>query len=112
MKHSFNFNALKSILLIVILFILNKSVMAQVPSDTTKPKVDSTQTKVDTATAVMADTTHPAAVVAATTESGTNKKSRRFSIYAGGNSNSMSGSTDKYNANSGVGYHFGVAWET
>ncbi len=23
----------------------------------------------------------------------------------------MSGSTEKYNANSGVGYHFGVAWE-
>jgi len=91
---------------------LENSALAQVPADTTKPKVDSTQSKVDTTTAIMADTTHPAPAVAATTESSTDKKSKRFSIYAGGNSNTMSGSTDKYNANSGVGYHFGVAWET
>src|SRR4029078_3721242 len=64
-----------------------------------------------------ADTTKPAApatAAATTTAAGTSENagtSKRFSIYAGGNSNTMSGETDKYNANAGVGYHIGVAWE-
>ena len=53
MKQICNFYAWKSILLIVILIILNNAAMAQVPTDTTKPKVD-------TATTAMADTTKPA----------------------------------------------------
>ncbi|HWH64092.1 MAG TPA: hypothetical protein VNS50_12495 [Ginsengibacter sp.] len=111
MKHYFNFSACKSIPFIAILIILNYAVVAQV--DTTKPA------PVDTSANMMADTTNhaPAAVAttaAATTASTTNEsagKPKRFSIYGGGNSNTMSGSTEKYNANSGVGYHFGVAWE-
>ncbi len=59
MKHSCNFYVWKSILFIVILIILNNGVMAQVPSDTTKAKVDTT--------AMMpADTTKPAQAAAAT----------------------------------------------
>jgi hypothetical protein len=106
MKHIWNFYAWKSILFIVILISLNNVAMAQVPTDTAKAKVDTT-------VAVMADTTKPAQTTAATTatnESG--GKQRHFIIYAGANSNQLGGSTDKYDANSGVGYHIGVAWQT
>jgi len=95
----------KSILLIVILIILNNAGMAQ--ADTTKPKVDTTA-------AVLADTTKPAQAAPATTAASTNEtgaKPKRFSIYAGANSNTMAGSTAKYNANAGVGFHAGVAWQ-
>jgi hypothetical protein len=97
----------KSILLIAILIILNNAAMAQVPPDTTKPKVDTTA-------AVLADTTKPAQAAPTTTTTSTNEneaKPKRFSIYAGANSNTMSGSTAKYNANAGVGFHAGVAWQ-
>jgi hypothetical protein len=107
MKHIWNFYAWKSILFIVILISLNKAAMAQVPTDTAKAKVDTT-------VAVMADTTKPAqttaAATTATNESG--GKQRHLIIYAGANSNQLGGSTDKYDANSGVGYHIGVAWQT
>ena len=107
MKHIWNFYAWKSILFIVILISLNKAAMAQVPTDTAKAKVDTTA-------AAMADTTKPAqttaAATTATNESG--EKPKHFIIYAGVNSNQLGGSTDKYDANSGVGYHIGVAWQT
>ena len=102
MKQIWNFYAWKSILLIVVLIFLNNAAMAQVPTDTTKVKVD-------TAAAVMADTTKPATTATSTNESG--GKPKHFIIYAGGNSNQLGGSTDNYNANSGVGYHIGVAWQ-
>jgi hypothetical protein len=106
MKQTFCFYAWKAVPLTVILIILNTAAMAQVQ--------DTTKAQVDTAVAVMADTTQPA-VAATTTATSTNENggsSKRFSIYAGANSNTMSGETEKYNANSGVGYHFGVAWQT
>ena len=106
MKHIWKFYAWKSIVLIVILIILNNAAMAQVPTDTTKAKADTTAP-------AMADTTKPAqttaAATTATSESG--GKPKHFIIYAGGNSNQLGGSTDKYDANSGVGYHIGVAWQ-
>ena len=122
-KQTFHFYTWKAVPLIVILIILETAAMAQVPSDTTKPKMDTaamaqvqdtTKAQMDTAVAVMADTTQPAvaATTAATSTNENGGSSKRFSIYAGANSNTMSGETEKYNANSGVGYHFGVAWET
>ena len=116
MRHTYKFYGWKSILFIVILIIVNNAAMAQVPPDTTKPKVDTTtKPKVDTVHPMPADTVKPAQANAATTTTtstnGNGEKPKRFSIYAGANSNTMSGSTEKYNANSGVGYHFGVAWE-
>jgi hypothetical protein len=105
MKHSYIDYAWKSILLIVILVILNKAAMAQVPSDTTKSKVDTTTMK-------PADTAKPAQAAAATTPPASNEKAKpkQFNFYIGGNSNTMSGSTASYNANSALGYQIGVAW--
>jgi len=97
MKQHHNFNALASVCFMSILVILNLSALAQVPTDSTKPA------------SMPVDTAKPAHVDTATKAS--NTKPKHFSIYAGPNSNTMSGSTDKYNANSGVGYHIGVAWE-
>jgi hypothetical protein len=111
MKHNSHFYAWKSTLPIVAIVILNNVAMAQVPPDTTKTKVDTTATTVvptDTIKPAQADTT----AVQPTTDQEEGKSKKRFSIYGGGNANTMSGSTDKYSANSGVGYHFGVAWET
>ena len=109
MKHNSHFYAWKSILLTVTIIILSHAAMAQVPPDTTKAKVDTT-------TIVPIDTTKPAQVdttaVQPTTDQKEGKSKKRFSIYGGGNANTMSGSTDKYSANAGTGYHFGVAWET
>jgi hypothetical protein len=99
MKQVWNFNAWKSILFIVILIFLNQAVMAQ----------DTTKAKVDTTAPAMADTTKPATTTTSTNESG--GKPRHIIIYAGANSNQMGGSSDKFNANSGVGYHIGVAWQ-
>lgn len=79
---------------------LSCAAMAQVPPDTTKPAPMPVDTAKPTPAPVPVDTAaKPPA------------KPRHFSIYAGGNSNTMSGSTEKYNANAGVGYHIGVAWE-
>jgi len=106
MKQIWKFYAWKSIVLIAILIILNNAAMAQVPTDSTKAKVDTTAP-------AMADTTKPAQTTAATTTA-TNEsggKPKHFIIYAGANSNQLGGSTDKYDANSGVGYHIGVAWQ-
>ena len=106
MKRIWNFYVWKSILLIVILISLNNAAMAQVPTDSAKAKVDTTAP-------AMADTTKPAqttaAATTATSESG--GKPKHFIIYAGANSNQLGGSTDHYDANSGVGYHIGVAWQ-
>jgi hypothetical protein len=99
MKQVWNFNAWKSILFIVILIFLNQAVMAQ----------DTTKAKVDTTAPAMADTTKPATTTTSTNESG--GKPKHLIIYAGANSNQMGGSSDKFNANSGVGYHIGVAWQ-
>jgi hypothetical protein len=76
--------------------------MAQVPTDSAKAKVDTTAP-------TMADTTKPATTTTSTNESG--GKPKHFIIYAGANSNQLGGSTDHYDANSGVGYHIGVAWQ-
>ena len=109
MKQICNFHAWKSILLIVTIIFLNNTAMAQVPPDTTKVTVDTT-------TVVVADTTMPAQVDTAAaqpvTEEPEGKSKKRFSIYGGGNANTMSGSTTTYDTRSGTGYHFGVAWET
>jgi len=93
MKHTSKPYVWKSIVLVVVLIILNNVVGAQ---DTVKV------TPVDTTVAAQ-----PAAQPAASSS----KEKKQFIIYAGPNSNSMGGSTDKYNANSGVGYHIGVAWQ-
>ena len=63
----------------------------------------------DTTAVAMADTTKPATTATSTNESG--GKPRHIIIYAGANSNQMGGSTDNFNANSGVGYHIRVAWQ-
>ena len=110
MKHIWNFYAGKSVVIVVILIILNGAAMAQIPTDTIKTKVDTTKAKVDTTAAAMADTTKPVTAATSTNESG--GKSRHFIIYAGANSNQLGGSTNNYDANSGVGYHIGVAWQT
>ena len=102
MKHIWKFYAWKSIVVIVILIFLNNAATAQVPTDTTKVKVDTTAP-------AMADTTKPATTATSTNESG--GKPKHIIIYAGANSNQMGGSTDHYDANSGVGYHIGVAWQ-
>jgi hypothetical protein len=102
MKHIWKFYAWKSIVVIVILIFLNNAATAQVPTDTTKVKVDTTAP-------AMADTTKPATTTTSTNESG--GKPKHIIIYAGANSNQMGGSTDHYDANSGVGYHIGVAWQ-
>ena len=105
MKPISKFYAGMSVFLVVVLIILSNVAMAQV--DTTKPKMD-------TAAAMPAQTTTPP--VQTTTppppasSGGKEGKPRKFSVYAGPNSNTMSGSTDKYNANAGVGWHLGVAW--
>ena len=91
MKHTSKSYVWKSIVLVLVLIILNNVVEAQ---DTVKV------TTVDTVVAVAAP---PAAA--------SSPEKKQFIIYAGPNSNSMGGSTDKYNANSGVGYHIGVAWQ-
>ena len=73
-----------------------------------------TKPKVDTTPPALADTTKPAQTATPPTTTSTTAnggKPKRFSIYAGANSNTMSGSTEKYNANAGVGFHTGVAWE-
>jgi len=106
MKQRCNVYLWKSILLIVIFIALNDGAMAQVPSDTTKQKVDTTTT-------MKADTAKPAQAAAATTPPASNEKAKpkQFNFYIGGNSNTMSGSTAKYNANSALGYQIGVAWK-
>ncbi len=108
MKHIHTVYAWKSILLIVILAILNNAAIAQVPQDTVKPKVDTTTT-------MHADTVKPAQTApAATSTASTNEnpyKHKQFDVYAGVNSNTMSGSTTSYNANSGTGYQIGIAWQ-
>ena len=106
MKHSCNVYLWKSILFVVILVTLNNGAMAQVPSDTTKPKVDTT-------TMMPADTAKPAQAAAATTPPASNEKAKpkQFNFYIGGNSNTMSGSTASYNVNSALGYQIGVAWK-
>ncbi len=105
MKHGYPVYVWKSFLLFVFFIILNKTAMAQVPSDTTKPKVDTTTT-------MPADSAKPAQA-AATTAPATNEKAKpkQFNFYIGGNSNTMSGSTASYNANSALGYQIGVAWK-
>ncbi len=90
MKHTSKPYVWKSIVLVVVLIILNNVVEAQ----------DTVKVTVDTAVAVAAPP--PAA---------SSKEKKQFIIYAGPNSNSMGGTTDKYNANSAVGYHIGVAWQ-
>jgi hypothetical protein len=102
MKQIWKFYAWKSIVLFVILIFLNNAAMAQVPTDSAKAKVDTTAP-------TMADTTKPATTTTSTNESG--GKPKHFIIYAGANSNQLGGSTDHYDANSGVGYHIGVAWQ-
>jgi len=87
MKHTSNSYVWKSIVLVVVLIILNNIAKAQ---DTVKVTVDTT---------------------VAAPPAASSKEKKQFIIYAGPNSNSMGGSTDKYNANSGVGYHIGVAWQ-
>jgi hypothetical protein len=95
MKHTCKFYVRKSILLVVILFFLSNATLAQVDSAKTMP-VDSTVTAPPATT---------------TTAAPASTKKRQITIYAGPNSNQMGGSTDKYNSNSGVGYHIGVAWQ-
>jgi len=106
MKHSYNVYFWKSILIIAILVILNKAAIAQVPAD-------STRSKVDTTTRMPADTVKPATAPAGTTPPPTQEKPKpkQFNFYIGGNSNTMSGSTASYNANSALGYQIGVAWK-
>ncbi len=101
MKHSCNVYVWKSIFCIVFLVILNHRAMAQVP-DTAK-----------TTTTMPADTVKPAPAPAATTPPASNEKPKpkQFNFYIGGNSNTMSGSTASYNANSALGYQIGVAWK-
>jgi hypothetical protein len=103
MKHIRNSYVWKSIVLVVILIILDNVAVAQ--TDTTKPK------PVDSVQAMSVDTTVAAQPAATTSSSTSSTKKRQFIIYAGPNSNQMGGSTDKYNSNSGVGYHIGVAWQ-
>ncbi len=108
MKHIYTVYAWKSLLIILILVSLNNAATAQVPPDTVKPKVD-------TATTMHSDTTKPAQTTpAATSATSTNEnpyKHKQFDIYAGVNSNTMSGSTASYNANAGTGYQIGIAWQ-
>ena len=96
MKHTCNPHVWRSIVLFVVLIILNHVVSAQ---DTIKAA------PVDTLKATSAQ---PAAT---TSSPPSDTKKKQFVLYIGGNSNSMGGSTDKYNSNSGVGYHIGVAWQ-
>ena len=103
MKQSYAVKVWKSILFILMLVVLNNVPMAQVPSDTTKP-----------ATAMPADTVKPAPAAAATTTpppANDKPKPKQFNVFAGINSNTMSGSTAAYNANSAVGYQIGVSWK-
>jgi hypothetical protein len=105
MKQIYNVYAWKSILIIVILVILNSAAMAQVPSDTAKAKVDTT-------TMLPADTVKPAQAAATTPPASEKKaKPKQLNFYIGGNSNTMSGSTASYNANSALGYQLGVAFK-
>jgi hypothetical protein len=105
MKQIYNVYAWKSILIIVILVILNSTAMAQVPSDTSKAKVDTT-------TMLPADTVKPAQAAAITPPASEKKaKPKQLNFYIGGNSNTMSGSTASYNANSALGYQLGVAFK-
>jgi hypothetical protein len=96
MKHTNISHGWKSILPILVLVFLNYAAFAQVPTDTTKPA-----------------TTTPPPPAPAPTDTATKPpaKPKHFAIYGGANSNTLSGSTAEYNANSGVGYHFGVFWE-
>ena len=109
MKQTSTSYALKSVLLTAIIIMLNYTAMAQVPPDSTKVTVDTSAVVVTDSTQAAPVATSPTQPAAAEPEG---KPKKRFSIYAGGNANSMSGSTDKYEANSGAGYHVGVAWET
>ncbi len=90
----------KSVFLAVVLIILSNLAMAQ---------VDTTKQKTDTAAAMVAQTTTPPPPASSGGKEG-KSKSKQFSVYVGPNSNTMSGATDKYNANAGVGWHLGVAW--
>jgi hypothetical protein len=114
MKHTWNLYAWKSILVIAILMILNNAAMAQLPTDSTKPKTDTTtkamvDTTATTTTVAPSDTAKPVQTAPASTNK--SKKKRQLIIYAGANSNQLGGSTDTYDANSGVGYHMGLAWQ-
>ena len=102
MKQIWKFYAWKSILLIVILIFLNNAVMAQVPTDPPKQRWILPPLRWLIQRSLLQQLT-------STSESG--GKPKHFIIYAGANSNQMGGSTDNYNANSGVGYHIGVAWQ-
>jgi hypothetical protein len=100
MKLSCNVYLWKSILFVVILVTLNYGAMAQVPSDSAKATMP-------------ADTAKPAQAAPATAPPAEEKKAKpkQFNFYIGGNSNTMSGSTASYNANSALGYQFGVAFK-
>jgi len=98
MKITRNLWGQKSILLFAILFILdNNTLLAQVDSTRT--------TKTDSTKVIAVDTTKKAEA-----KEKEKKVQDRFIAYGGGNVNMMDVSSSKYKAESGVGYHLGVAY--
>jgi hypothetical protein len=97
MQNTHNYYNWKSIIPIITFIILSNTVTAQV--DTVKASTtDTAATHVDTTT---------------TPEAKSEKKKRKdeFIIYGGANINHINASKEDYDANSSVGYHFGIAYK-
>src|SRR4051812_20706372 len=108
MRKNYKFGSRKSMLFIVLLLSLISPVMAQVDTTVKAVHADTTNpVKVDTtAKAVQADTS-------ANTQ-GTNEKKKKkneFILYGGGNLNTLSTSSDKFETTSSLGYHFGLSYK-
>lgn len=97
MKNVLNYNRLLSFFQLPILILLSSVAIAQVDT-TTKPVL------VDTLKAVQTDT-------AATAVKEKKKKKDKFLIYGGANFSNMDIGSSQVQANSGLGYHLGVAYK-
>ena len=84
----------KSIFLLAILFILSNNLLAQ---------VDTTKSKTDTSKVMAVDTVKK-------TEAKDKKVTDRFIVYAGPNVNTMDVTSNKFEAETGVGYHVGFSY--
>ncbi len=97
MQNTHNFYSWKLIIPVIFFIILNNTVIAQV--DTVKAMTT------DTAVVQVDTTTIPEA------KSEKKKAKDEFIIYGGANINHINASREEYDANSSVGYHFGIAYK-
>ena len=100
MNNRRNLYGLRSILLIASLFILNNTLLAQ---------VDSTKAKTDTTKVMAVDTTKKVDTIKKA-ETKEKKVKDHYIVYGGANMNMMDVSSNKFEAETGVGYHVGFSY--